>query len=326
MELIEQARALLAAERALRRYEVLAKSDDREAWLAERKKSIGASEISAVLGVLPVNWGGPFTLYLEKVGQAPEREQTAKMKAGLRLERAIAEWAADDLGLEIVGGGVLTRSVEHPFLSATVDFDVLMRSAPQAGLGVLEIKNVEIRDPLFDEWTEGAPVYYRAQLAQQLVVTGRRWGALAGLVNGHDLRPRIYLADDLADLSARIIPEGRAFWSRVERQDMPAPDGGKAAGAAVLAMVGDEVQGKKVDLPGWSVEADDELERLSGEIDVLFRRRDELRQKLQLAIGDAEEGRIPGRPFAWRFRTITKAGYYVDPQASRQLRRVKARG
>lgn len=61
---------------------------DRNQWLAERRSGIGGSDAAAVLGLS--HWATPVTVWLDKTGRAPEREETEAMRIGTELEDFVA--------------------------------------------------------------------------------------------------------------------------------------------------------------------------------------------------------------------------------------------
>ena len=63
------------------------------AWHEERRKGIGSSDAAAILGLS--KFATPLDIYLEKIGEAEERPDTAFTEWGRRLEPVIAQAAED---------------------------------------------------------------------------------------------------------------------------------------------------------------------------------------------------------------------------------------
>src|SRR5690554_1892820 len=61
---------------------------DRRDWLQVRTRGIGGSDIAAIAGVSP--WATPLSVYLDKIGGAPEKEGTEAMGWGTILEDVVA--------------------------------------------------------------------------------------------------------------------------------------------------------------------------------------------------------------------------------------------
>lgn len=134
----------------------------RAAWLAERRRGIGGSDIAAVLGMS--RWASPRDVWLDKTGRAPEKPATWAMRKGIVLEPLILEWFAERTGRRVERSGML-RHPEHDW--ALVNVDALVDDD-----GIAEVKTASwwVRD----EWDAGQ-VADAAELQSQwgLFVTGR---------------------------------------------------------------------------------------------------------------------------------------------------------
>ena len=51
------------------------KTNTREEWLAERKKSLGGSDMGAILGLS--EYSSPYTVWAEKLGKLPRQKKTS---------------------------------------------------------------------------------------------------------------------------------------------------------------------------------------------------------------------------------------------------------
>jgi putative phage-type endonuclease len=179
------------------------------AWLAERRRGIGASEIAAVFGLSP--YQSPYQLWADKAGLADHVvEETEQMTAGKLLEPAIAEMVRRRTGWDVVlNGNRIHWSVEHPWLFATPDAFVDVQGRPR---GVLELKAASAWASGWDE--DRPPLHYRLQLAHQMVATGCRWGAVA-CFDGPSLSLRLWEVVWSEALAQRITADGARFWSLV---------------------------------------------------------------------------------------------------------------
>jgi len=216
----------------------LSPTTDRAAWLAARKRGVGASEAAAVLGLNP--YCSPLEVYLRKTGELPDVAENAAMRWGTKLEEAIAQAYTEETG-EPVEAQPLVRSDEWPWMFATVD-------RLSAGGRVVEIKNVGAR--MAEQWgdpgTDDVPVPYLLQVNHQLAVTGRRFADLAVLIGGSDFR--IYPLERNNRLIDAMVAAERAFWERVERRQPPEPDWGHASTPALISALYAPT-GPQVELP-----------------------------------------------------------------------------
>ena len=55
----------------------------REDWLAERRHSLGGSDMGAVLGLN--RWSSPYSVWAEKTGRLPPKEDNEAMRQGRDL-------------------------------------------------------------------------------------------------------------------------------------------------------------------------------------------------------------------------------------------------
>ena len=76
------------------------KTDNRAQWLAERKKSLGGSDMGAVLGMN--NYTSPMAVWMDKTGRLPEKEQTEWMRLGTDLEDYVAQRFCEVSGLKVI--------------------------------------------------------------------------------------------------------------------------------------------------------------------------------------------------------------------------------
>jgi putative phage-type endonuclease len=200
---------------------VLTAETDREAWLAERRKGIGASEISAVLGISP--WESPFSLYHRKV-HGWDLDLSAEMEWGTRLEPAVIDKFADTHPeFRVVNDGLVVGDPE--WMLATPDRMLYMADdtdVTRYPVGLLEVKTAHRADGWGDTGTDDIPVYYRAQVQWQMAVTGLHWAYVAVLIGGSDYREYLIARDD-KDIRV-MVEAGRRFMARVAAGDAPPLD------------------------------------------------------------------------------------------------------
>ena len=67
---------------------VSTKDMSREDWLVERRKTIGGSDASGIMGLS--KWASPYSVWAEKTGRVPEKEDTEAMRQGRDLEEYVA--------------------------------------------------------------------------------------------------------------------------------------------------------------------------------------------------------------------------------------------
>jgi putative phage-type endonuclease len=265
--------------------------------IAKRKHSIGASEVAAILGISP--WDKPVDVWMRKVGLADEFAGNAATARGNYLERGLLAWLGDTVGLEF--NPVESRAhADYPFITATPDG---LAQDADGKLVVAEVKSPGPRTAHhWGDGDDGAPVYYLAQVAQQMLVTGADYAYLAGLVHGELVHYRI---ERDAENDALITSACVSFWERhVITKEPPPVDAAPAWLDYAQKRFG----------PGGAerITASDEAEILAREyltakqeIAAIESRLDEIKNRLALECG--EFGGIQGQ--GWRLN-------YTTPKAS----------
>lgn len=193
-----------------------------EEWHQIRTGYVGSSESAALLGL--TTWCTPFSLYHAKRGHIRTTSPDSnRMEAGKRLEGAIAAWFADREHLEILRTQVYVAADDADRMGSTLDFLVTDKTNPNAGPGILEVKN---RDWLQwkEHWSETKPpADVVTQVQHQFRCTGFQWGMVACLVGGNDLR-RYDVRPSKGAMDA-ITENVESFWAAVDAGMEPPVEG-----------------------------------------------------------------------------------------------------
>lgn len=292
------------------------KAGKRDQWLKERSAGIGASEAPAVLGVSP--WATALDVWAEKTGIVDgDRPESRAMVMGHRLERIVAdEYRAKHAAEQVINPGryAIQWHPEGLPMFATLD-RVIARG--EHDRGILEIKTTGER--WASDWEIEPPLHVQVQVQHQLACTGLSWGVVAVLIGGRDYREFDVSRDDqfIKVLTEREL----AFWRHVQEGTRPAAGAADAiAVARSLAKLHPEDNGESVELADEFLGIDARLAEISAELDVLTKEREELRAKLQVAIGENTFGILPDGT-QWSWKTQETKGYEVGPRKSRVLRR-----
>ena len=199
---------------------------DSDQWHEARQQGIGASEVSAILGLSP--WQTPLSVYMNKKGVRNEIPENLAF-FGHALEEPIAQWIEQKRFDEVgpVSPGLSARSIEWPWLTATPDRTVA------GGPGVvipIELKTSSAYSK--ESWAEGVPLYYATQVQTQLAVLGAPFGWLAVLHGGNS--PELFRVERDNDfIDNHLIPKTRAFWEEHVLADVP-PEPSTSAEAVEL--------------------------------------------------------------------------------------------
>lgn len=190
----------------------------REQWLEYRKKGIGGSDIAAICGLSP--WQSPMAVYLDKIGEAPEKEQNEAMYWGTILEDVIAEEFTRRTGLKVQRQNAILQHPEHPWMLANIDRKIVGQKAG------LECKTTSAYGK--EQWKdEQIPDMYMLQCQWYMAVTGFEKWWLAVLIGGNTyIQKEISRDQEMID---RLIQIGRDFWTLVENRTPPAIDGSESS-------------------------------------------------------------------------------------------------
>lgn len=287
--------------------------NDRAAWLAERRKGIGASEAAAALGLC--RYSTPIDLWQRKLGLAHDVEENEAMWWGNALEDDVIDRYQLVTGRAVVSRQVWHRHPDIPYMTATVDGIV------DDGR-LLEIKTT---GRLSGDWGEDGsdqiPDEYLVQVQHQLAVTGRDSADVAVF---HGLKLNLFTLPR-HDAMITNIQDGLArFWGCV--QTRTPPDWGRMTASNLLA-IHPECQGE--------IEADvetaaliqhyeavrDHLEAVTKEVEVM-------KTRVLFALGGARDAVLPDGRKVRRYiqdvpaKTVT---YVTEPCQRHYFRVLKGR-
>lgn len=185
---------------------------DRAAWLASRKRGIGASDIAAVLGISP--WKTPLELYLDKRDELPPQPDQPQMRRGRMLEPLVLDFYADETG------HTLTRQQEHiadDWKMATLDAFDATACAPVEAKTVNAFAAREFGHAGSDD----VPLCYAAQVHWQIMLTNASTGYLAALIGSDDFR--IFELRRDRELEQMLVARATEFWQLVQDGRPPEP-------------------------------------------------------------------------------------------------------
>ena len=146
---------------------------DRQAWLEERKKGIGGSDASAIVGMNP--YKPNIALWEEKTGRVIPEDIGDKpyVKYGVDAEFHLRElFKLDYQQYEVdYEEFKIHKNEQHPFIFATLDGE--LTDIETGERGVLEIKTTNILQSMQKEkWNDKIPDNYYIQILHQLLATG----------------------------------------------------------------------------------------------------------------------------------------------------------
>jgi len=290
---------------------------NRDEWLAERRKGIGASDIPQICGLTP--WGGPRAVWNAKVlgDEAEENEamywgRVNEPNVAERFELDHPEWNLS----ELTSSGFYARGTD-PVSIATLDAVLTNHAGWNA---VLEIKTTSAYSRNWAEsgTSDGVPEYVRAQVIWQMGVCRYERAYVAVLVGGNQYREYPITWDP--ETWELLLHAGRTFWKEhVLTKDPPPPD--------------DESQARELyphEIPRAILEVDAEIAELISEADLRntvletqAKRVTQIRARLMDQVGEYDTLAWPdGVPAAtWRTNKSGAVGYKgIAEELRRRLR------
>jgi len=202
----------------------------RDAWLELRKKGIGASDASAVVGMNPYKTN--IQLWEEKTGRREATDISDKpyVKYGIEAERPLRELFALDHPKYIIEYDEFDMhyNKQYPFIFATLDGRIIERETDRKGN--LEVKTTEIlRSMQYENWKDKVPDNYYIQVLHQLLATGYEFTVLKAQLktvyrDGEiRLNTRHYHIErsEVAEDIDWLLQEEIKFWKCVEEDRKP---------------------------------------------------------------------------------------------------------
>jgi len=184
----------------------------RAEWLAWRRDRIGGSDVAGILGLSP--WESPYSIWLSKVMDLPDREPSEAMEFGMRAEPMLARWFTDRTGLFVFGEQMWCTHPTIRYAGCTVDG--LVGDSPNSldldvALGAAEWKTTS--DPPA-EWEGKVPDHYACQATWTMAVLDveQVWFGVLHLAYG---RPafRVYEFKRDHDDEAFVLAACERFWT-----------------------------------------------------------------------------------------------------------------
>lgn len=211
---------------------------ERAEWLAWRRQGIGGSDVSAILGLS--RFGSPWTVYLDKTGQAEDREPTEAMWWGSNLEDVIAAKYELDTGYRVTSRQERCERPGFEWMRCTLDGRVVDEAFGGGELSIWEAKYT--RDSV-EDWGGVVPIEYACQATWNMVVTGTTRCQMAVLHAAFGLKLEVYdLHLDETDAD-EVVGAASQFWFGHVLRNVPPPADGHELTARAMATVWPEPQG-----------------------------------------------------------------------------------
>ncbi len=269
------------------------KTKSHEDWLEERRKSLGGSDVGAVLGMN--EYSSPYTIWAEKTGKLSPFEGNEWTRLGNDLEEYVADRFSEKSGLGVRRDSATWRNDKYPHLHANIDRRVVAMKAGvecklTSEMNAKKYKNGEFPDRFY------------AQCVTYLTVTEfERW-YLAVLIYGKGIK--IYqmtriLNDDVpewceasvyvddAEIEA-MVKATADFWQYVKSGEAPIADGSDSTSETIRTIYA-ESNGDSVSLVAYENEIQQYM-TLSSLLDDVKKQKEEMANRIKAFMGEASKG------------------------------------
>ncbi len=259
---------------------------DQQHWLQLRTQDVTSTESAALFGMSP--YVTHFDLWhRKKSGHVPEFKQNERMKWGNRLEAAIAEGIAEEMGWKVEP---LKTYWRDPDLRLGSSFDYLVLGDEPAHLEIKNVDYLAFRDGWLehDDGTIEAPEHIEMQVQHQMAVSGLKRAYIGAFIAGN--RFQIIERERDEDVIRAIRSRVAEFWRSIEGGQEPAPVMPDDADA-VIRLNQYAQPGKILDASGDAAIAAlvRDYKSAAADADAAEEHKKILKAKLLEAIGDAEK-------------------------------------
>lgn len=220
---------------------------ERDAWLQERSKGIGGSDVATVLGLNP--YKTPLSLWEEKTGKTKSSPAGEAAYWGTTLEDVVAKEFSKRTGMKVQKVNYMLSKGEDGWMLGNIDRAVV-NPAIAGRVSVLKPEKVEECGRLLstdiglecktasvymsEHWGDSQeaeilagkivtehkiPLYYETQIQWYMAVTGIETFYVAVLIGGQDFR--MYEVKRDQDVIDAIVSKCRDFWENHVLTDVP---------------------------------------------------------------------------------------------------------
>lgn len=263
----------------------------RREWLRWRKKGIGGSDVSCLLGIN--RWQSEIGLWLDKTNQTDEEQpENEAMEWGHIMEPVIRSHFSEVTGRTVIEVKAILQHPDYPFMLADVDG---ITTDDDGNPAILEIKTAS--EFKRSEWEDGIPVYYETQVQHYMFVTGVQKAYVAVLIGGNTFR--VYEVDADAQVQAMLVEVERQFWDKVQNMVRPEVDGSDAA-TKLLDKVYRGGVSEQITLPADALEYLDAYREACEEEENAKARKQDAANHIKEFMGDYDRAKCQEYTVSWR--------------------------
>ncbi|MBB5148210.1 YqaJ viral recombinase family nuclease [Ureibacillus thermosphaericus] len=252
---------------------------NRQEWLHARKRGIGGSDASVILGFN--KWKSPFQLYLEKTGEFTEEIDNEFIYWGNLLEDIVAKEFESRTGKKVRRRNQMFVHPEHDFMIANIDRDVVGERA------LLECKTTNAFNS--NAWDgDEIPAEYICQVQHYMAVLGYEKAYIAVLIGGNKfVWKEVERDDEFIDI---MIQREKEFWENHVLAGVPPAIDGSPSATELLNKLYPTDNGETVMLDSETEQLIEAIESLKAEKKQIEEQLKAYENQLKMTLEDASVG------------------------------------
>lgn len=258
----------------------------REEWLKYRQLGIGGSDAGAIIGLNP--YSTPYTVWADKTGRLPEKEDNEAMRQGRDLESYVVQRFEEATGKKCKRRNQMLQHDTYDFAVANIDREVI---GEKAGLECKTTSIMNLRKFKNGEF----PDQYYTQCVHYLAVTGWKKWYLAVLI----LNQGFYVFEierDEEEINALLEAE-KDFWENyILKDEAPPVDGYKATSDAISQIY---LGGSDEVVQLYCPTILEQRAELTAQIKALEKEKEKCDQLIKDSMKDAEKAECEGYKISW---------------------------
>lgn len=267
-------------------FKIPTKNMSHEEWLEHRRQRIGGSDASAIIGMN--KYSSAYTVWADKLGKIPPKEDNEAMRLGRDLEDYVAKRFTEETGKKVRRENNILINPDIPFAHANVDRMIV---GEDAGFEAKTTSVLNLKSFKNGEYPEN----YYAQCVHYLMVTGcKRW-YLGVLVLGVEFKWFVVERDE-AEIEALRKSE-ESFWEFVKSEEAPIVDGSDSTSETIKAIY-PESNGDIVSLMAFEGDLQQYM-TLSSLLDDVKKQKEEVANRIKVFMGEASKGEASKYRVSW---------------------------
>lgn len=289
------------------------KRENREDWLELRKKYIGGSDVSAVIGANP--YQGAYALWCEKKDIVPSFEGNMRTKVGTYLEDFVAKQFEEETGKKVRKSNFSFVNTDYPWALADVDRfidgeDAILECKTTSELNMKHFKDGDYPDRFF--W----------QVQHYMAVLDKQKAYIAVLIGNREFK--LFEVNRNDEEIAAMMQFEQEFYGFMTSDNPPPIDGSESTREAIQARQG-ESEGEEPE-PADLTDNRQMLEtyfEIEGTIKQLEEQQNSIKNQLMDAMGEAWRGECEGfkitykpttrKTFDWKKLNKAMPNLALDP-------------